>query len=648
MAEETVILKLEVDQGAAEKQLERIEGVLLDNKKAVQELQAAYKKGNITQGEYVRENIRLQQNIKKEQDLKKTLIKTIETESNSRNSLKNRISTLVKEYDNLNLAEAKGIKRADELEKELSQLNAQLNKGDKAAGLFKNQIGNYPQTFQDAAKNINIAGTSIGDIGTKLAAFANPATAALGIVTALGTAYAKSTIGAKDLEFAQNQLSAAFTLASNSFAEFISSAEDGEGIVSSFVDNIIVRFGGAGAAAVTKFSATLKEDLQDLGRLEDEVRVNANQRIEENQELLEKIADEQVNINDKIQAAVIIEQNLEINKKNILSVLKDQLSNLENQLKLDKDNDALLDLVIDKRKQISQESSSLEKQLTRINKQQDDLNSKLAEEVQKRKDAAAAAQTLFEFDVREANAPPGDLTAKEFDFAGGIDDPVIAASKARQDQYIAELKTVELTEEEKRRQAQISSDFQKSVDQAKVQSAKIVFSALSQLAQEGSAEQKALTLISIALDTAQAIAGATAASQDIPYPGNLVAMATSIATVLSNIAAATQLIKGFEEGGYTGDGGKHDVAGIVHKGEYVVPQSVNYAPAAQPYIHALESMRTRGYADGGFVANQSTAPVNQSLIIANVLKNLPPTYAVWTEGRQLGKNIEFRESMAKL
>ena len=29
-------------------------------------------------------------------------------------------------------------------------------------------------------------------------------------------------------------------------------------------------------------------------------------------------------------------------------------------------------------------------------------------------------------------------------------------------------------------------------------------------------------------------------------------------------------LKGYSTGGYTGDGGKYDVAGLVHKGEYVV------------------------------------------------------------------------------
>src|SRR5688572_725459 len=142
--EETVILHFEVDQAGAEQKLEKIEGLILDNRKAQQDLTKAYKAGTITQEEYVKENLRLQQNIKKEQDQKRTLLRTINTESNSRNALKLKVSQLTKEYDSLNLKTAQGAKRADELEKELAQLNAQLTKGDKAAGLFKNQIGNYP------------------------------------------------------------------------------------------------------------------------------------------------------------------------------------------------------------------------------------------------------------------------------------------------------------------------------------------------------------------------------------------------------------------------------------------------------------------------------------------------------------------------
>ena len=48
----------------------------------------------------------------------------------------------------------------------------------------------------------------------------------------------------------------------------------------------------------------------------------------------------------------------------------------------------------------------------------------------------------------------------------------------------------------------------------------------------------------------------------------------------------------FYSGGYTGNGTKYQPAGIVHKGEYVVPQSMSYL------FPALEGIR-RGYANGG-------------------------------------------------
>lgn len=652
----TSIYHFEVDQGAAERKLEKIEGLLLDNKKAQQELSAAYKKGVISQEEYVKENIRLQQNIKKEQDQKKVLIRTIETESNSRNSLKQRVSSLTKEYDNLNLKTAEGAKRADALQKELAQLNTQLTKGDQAAGLFKNQIGNYPKTFADAAKSINVAGVSVGDVGTKLAAFANPATAAIGIVSALGAAYARSTTGAKDLEFVQNQLSAAVTLTTNKFAGLITSAEDGEGALTKLFNATLAYASQTGTGGIlslfgidlneiaqeSKSIALLTEKLQDLGRLESEIRTNASQRLEENQDLLEQIADEQVSINDKVQAANIIEQNLLINKKNILDVLNLQLNAIDKQLEADKENETLLDAHIAKRREIQAETTAQEKALTRINKQQQDLNDKLQLELEIRR-----------LDAREATAPTNTLAqtaGDNIDVSGGgatrsgaISDPIIAASKARQDQYIAELKTVGQTEAEKRAELQRTLDFEKSVNQAKLTSAKIIFSALSQLAAEGSAEQRALALVSIAINTAEAIAGAVAASQDIPYPGNLVAMATSIATVLANIAQATQIINGFAEGGYTGDGGKYEPKGVVHGGEFVIPKET-----VSQYGKAHFNQYLPKYADGGFVANQGTAPVNQQLIVANALKNLPPTFVSWTEGRAVGKRVEFRENAATL
>src|SRR5690606_635089 len=56
----------------------------------------------------------------------------------------------------------------------------------------------------------------------------------------------------------------------------------------------------------------------------------------------------------------------------------------------------------------------------------------------------------------------------------------------------------------------------------------------------------------------------------------------------------------FADGGYTGDGGKWDPAGIVHKGEYVIPKHIT--ERYRPVLDALHRTgRLPGYADGGFV-----------------------------------------------
>ncbi len=64
---------------------------------------------------------------------------------------------------------------------------------------------------------------------------------------------------------------------------------------------------------------------------------------------------------------------------------------------------------------------------------------------------------------------------------------------------------------------------------------------------------------------------------------------------------------GFAEGGYTGDGGKYQPAGIVHAGEYVMPAHV-VKSYGRSFFDGISGLR--GYADGGFVAMpQISGPV---------------------------------------
>lgn len=68
-------------------------------------------------------------------------------------------------------------------------------------------------------------------------------------------------------------------------------------------------------------------------------------------------------------------------------------------------------------------------------------------------------------------------------------------------------------------------------------------------------------------------------------------------------------ISGFSGGGYTGDGGKYEVAGPVHRGEWVVPQEVVKRPGMLSFLNQLTY--GSGYANGG-LAGAPSGPLPMS------------------------------------
>lgn len=132
--------------------------------------------------------------------------------------------------------------------------------------------------------------------------------------------------------------------------------------------------------------------------------------------------------------------------------------------------------------------------------------------------------------------------------------------------------------------------------------------------------------------------------------GDFKSLATSVITDISKMiinmmmfnaiksgstAMGIQSWFGWADGGYTGDGGKHDVAGIVHRGEWVVPQSVVKKPGMLPFLNQLTY--GQGYADGGLAgstpgrrsdsasSNQHTTPVEGNSRMVNLSLSIPIT-----------------------
>lgn len=153
---------------------------------------------------------------------------------------------------------------------------------------------------------------------------------------------------------------------------------------------------------------------------------------------------------------------------------------------------------------------------------------------------------------------------------------------------------------------------------------------------------KALAVFQIAISTASAIAKGIAAASDVPFPGNLIAIATTVATVAANIAQAQSILSSagdapkpaFYEGGYTSPGNPREEATNLgpkpytyHKDEYVVPSKVLHHPAGAAMVANLERIRRAnpgmmglsGMADGGFTARSIQANAGVDM---DALKNV--------------------------
>ena len=165
--------------------------------------------------------------------------------------------------------------------------------------------------------------------------------------------------------------------------------------------------------------------------------------------------------------------------------------------------------------------------------------------------------------------------------------------------------------------------------QMAIQSTADALGALSQVAQENSAAQKALAISQALLNTYLGVARVLGNQTVLPEPAGTINKVASVATVLATGLAAVARMRGFADGGYTGPGGKYEAAGIVHRGEYVLPQEVVRAIGVDR-LDVLRDMYTnqapgRGrYATGGlvqatldsgsiFAANQAAAANTMNL-----------------------------------
>lgn len=133
----------------------------------------------------------------------------------------------------------------------------------------------------------------------------------------------------------------------------------------------------------------------------------------------------------------------------------------------------------------------------------------------------------------------------------------------------------------------------------------------------------------IAVDTQEAIMSiiknAEANPGNILFPGLAkILQGVKIASVLGKSALALSKVRkqSFYHGGPTGDKAiyhdKHGpVVGAVHANEWVAPEWMTKNPVSSPIIGWLESMRQRGFSEGGFTTVSTPTPTSTNVPISS-------------------------------
>lgn len=263
------------------------------------------------------------------------------------------------------------------------------------------------------------------------------------------------------------------------------------------------------------------------------------------------------------------------------------------------------------------------------------------EELERRKNEAITALNKARADeISDINAKVSkeeeDRLAKEL-----ADKKAAEAEKARLEKEAAELIAKTREDEEKKREAlysATSSMFSAMSD---------MISATSESEEEAARRGKVLALAEIAFNTGVAIAEGVASASAAPFPFNLAAIVTTIATVLSNIATATKTVQAakFADGGLvTGPGTatSDSIPAMLSNGE-----SVMTAEATSMFGPMLSAFNQMG---GGVPISQNSNATGEEMLaraFARGVESMPAPVVNVQEITRVADRVRVLENLAK-
>lgn len=596
MAEkETVILDFQIEQGDAISELEKTKKSIIGLKQEQQELNKAYKQGNVTIDEYASESVRLEGILKKQ--------------TNQYNTLQKSTAGVVTQFDKLVAANQK---------------------------IAKN-VGEQNEKFKEFATNVNVGGTSVGDLTGKLSAFLNPATAAAGAVSALAGFYLSSAAGARDLENAQNQLSSSFRTVSNDLARLLGADGSGGGPLSKFAEVLNNIIFGPGASIRGGFSAEARDRLKELELLQLQAQGVAKQALSDAEKLRRIRDDDTKSISERLEAARKVEGFVNVRQQVLVNVQRDRLTQLTKLLAENENDLELQKEILQTRFEIRDiEEDSEGKRTEALN----GINALLREQKQITQETSSVKQ-------RDIELGGAELKQLDLKIKSKIDEN--AAINA-------------VTVANKKQAASVEALIAKQqAEQALAEARLSTFGQLASLISVIAGSNKDLAVAGIALDRATAIsqiisntgianAKAVAASPltfGQPFVGiNTVSAALSVATIVA------QAVKSIGEVNAAAGGGKFMTKGptmlLVGDNPGGVERVTVEPISGRGQTKVSKNGNLVAMAGGGVLETQSvTNPINQSFALSGIMDKIE-VVASWKEATELESRIRFKEALTQI
>lgn len=162
---------------------------------------------------------------------------------------------------------------------------------------------------------------------------------------------------------------------------------------------------------------------------------------------------------------------------------------------------------------------------------------------------------------------------------------------------------------------------------------------------------KTLALAEIAINTGKALAAGIAQAQSVPFPANIAAIATTVGTILANIATAINTVKSakFATGGLVtgpGTGTSDSVPAQLSNGE-----SVMTARATSMFAPILSSFNQMGGGVPINVAQSSNQSIGEDMLARAVAKGMlmaPAPQVSVEEFTSVANKVKFLESNGNL